>query len=121
MLTHQLRINLFARASGAHGVGLAGAGLAVGEDGDVVALNEGGDAFAQVGPDAVLVDVLGEDLVEDEQALALGRLDHDVCRRGNVTDGSAKALRHQIMAGLAGLQRRSDANGCTRAKEKGSS
>jgi hypothetical protein len=38
--THDLCVRLLARAGSAHGIRLAGARLAVGEDGDIVALHE---------------------------------------------------------------------------------
>src|SRR3569833_132980 len=74
-LTHNLHIILLRRARGAHGVRLPGAGLAVGQERDIIALGEGVDTIMHVLPDSLLGDVGSEDAVEDEEFPALGRID----------------------------------------------
>ena len=58
----------------AHGIRLAGARLPVGQDGDIVTLDEGIDAIAQVVPDVLLSVACGECAIEMKVFLALGRL-----------------------------------------------
>lgn len=53
-------------SDGTHCVGLAGARLAIGENGNIVPLNKRLDAVAQIAPNAFLKDILIEDTVEDE-------------------------------------------------------
>lgn len=62
----------------AHSERLAGARLAVCEDGDIVALNEGCDALLDVVEDAFLVDVLAKNAVENEELPAIGGVDGDL-------------------------------------------
>ncbi len=89
-------------ARGAHGVRLAGARLAVGEERDIVTLGEGADALLEVVPHAGLIDVGPEHPVEDEQLAALGRLDRQAGRRLHVDHGPLEALRDQVVAGIGG-------------------
>ena len=112
--THPTRVILLARPRGAHRVRLSGPGLTVCEQGDIVALDKGVDAVAEVVPHALLLDILAEDAVEDEELAALGRVDGQAGRRGDVGDGPLEALRDEVEAGVGRAQRRTDPDGCSR-------
>jgi hypothetical protein len=116
--THQPRTALLGGPGGTHRVRLAGARLAVGEDGHVVALQERADALAEVLPHALLVDILAEDAVKDEQLLALGGLDRQVCGCCDLAGGAAEALRDEIVARIFGLEGRAHADGLGRSAEE---
>lgn len=55
-----------------HSIRLSGARLTICKDGDIVALNEGINAVADIFPNALLGCFLAEDAIEDEQLLSLG-------------------------------------------------
>lgn len=101
-------------AGGSHGEGFAGAGLAVGEDGDIVALDERGHAFLHVLKDAFLVDVFAENAVEDEELAAVGGIHGDLLARGDLDARGLEALRDELVARVAILQWWTHANSCIR-------
>lgn len=72
--THNFGISLVSWARGAHCVRLSSARLAVGKNGDIVALNERMDAVCNIFKDALLVNVLVKDTVKDEDLLASSRI-----------------------------------------------
>lgn len=84
---------LFIGTRGPHGVGFAGAGLTVGQDGDIVALEERADAVAEILPDPLLVDGLGKDAIKDEQLAPLRHIDGDTGGRRDMNHGALEALR----------------------------
>lgn len=96
----------------AHGIRLAGARLAVGEDGDVVALDKRVDAVGHIVEDAFLVNVLAKDTVEDED-LPAARCIHGQTRgRSDVTGCMPKPLGDEFEAWLACLEWRADTDSC---------
>ena len=99
-LTHRSRVMLFARTRRSHRVGLSRAGLAIGQDGDIVALNEGVDAVTDIVPDSLLRCFFAKDTVKDEQLLSLSGLDGEIGRRRNVTRGGTETLGDQIVTGI---------------------
>lgn len=111
-LTHCHHVALLQRAGRAHRVRLSGAGLAVCQQRDIVALDEGVDAVGDVVPDAVLLGVLAEDAVEDEELAALGRVDGEARVGGYVDHGALEALWYELEAGVGLLERRAHSYGC---------
>lgn len=103
--THNVGIALLARARGAHGVGLAGARLSVGQNGDVVALHERVDAINDVVVDTFLVDVLAEDAVENEHLPPPGPVDGEARGRRYVACWRAESLGDEFEARVAWLER----------------
>ena len=93
---------------------LSGPRLTVRQQRDVVALDKGVDAVAEVVPHALLLDILAEDAVEDEELAALGRFDGQARRGGDVRDGPLEALRDEVEARVGRAQRRPDPDGCVR-------
>lgn len=116
-LTHGHHVALLQRAGRAHRVRLSGAGLAVGQQRDIITLNEGVDAVGYVVPDAVLPRVLAEDAVEDEELAALGRVDGEARLGGYVDHGALEALWYELEAGVGRLERRAHSYGCSRGQE----
>lgn len=99
----------------AHGVRFAGPRLAVGKNGDIVALDEGVDAVGDIFKHAFLLDVLAKDAVEDED-LATSRSIHGQTRGGSDVAGcAAKALGDEFIARFASFERRTHADSCIRA------
>lgn len=88
------------RASSTHSIRLSGARLTVGQNGDIVALNEGVDTVADIVPDSLLRCFLAKDTVKDEQLLSLSGLDGEIGRRRNVTRGGTETLGDQIVTGI---------------------
>lgn len=117
--THDIGVALLAGARGAHCIGLAGARLAVCEDRDIVALDKRVDAVGDVLEDALLVNVLAEDAVEDEDLPAAGRVDGQARGGCDVTCGGAESLGDELVARLAGLEGRADTDGCEGAVVRG--
>lgn len=120
-LTHCHHVALLQRAGRAHRVRLSGAGLAVCQQRDIVALDEGVDAVGDVVPDAVLLGVLAEDAVEDEELAALGRVDGEARVGGYVDHGALEALWYELEAGVGLLERRAHSYGCRPGGEEVSS
>jgi hypothetical protein len=102
---------LLGRTRRSHRVRLAGAGLAVGEKGDIVPLSEGVDALLEVLPYPGLVHVGGEYPVKDKQLAALGRIDGKTRRRLDLHHGPLEALGDKLVARVGRLQGWADANG----------
>lgn len=105
---------LIFRTGGSHGKGFAGAGLAIGEDGDIVALDERGDALLHILKNAFLIDVFAKDAVEDEELPAIGGVDGDLLARSNFDARGLEALRDELVARVAILQWWTYANSCIR-------
>lgn len=104
--THHISVFLVGWARGAHGVGFARAGLAVCENGDIVALDERVDTVHNIVVDAFLVDLLAENAIEYEDLPAPGPIHGETRGRGNVTRRSAESLWNELEARIALLQRR---------------
>lgn len=83
---------------GSHSIRLPGAGLTIGQDGDIVALKKRLYTFAQVLPYSALVYGLGKHAIENEQLAALGNVDGQIAERGDMNHGPLEALRNQFIA-----------------------
>jgi hypothetical protein len=110
--THYFGVALLAWARRAHSVRLAGARLAVCENGDIVTLHKRVDAVCDVLEHAVLFNVLAEDAVKDKNFAPTGCINRQTRGRRNLTRGAAEALGNEIEARVARLQWRSDADSC---------
>lgn len=75
---------LFVRTGCPHGIRLAGPGLTIRQNRDIVTLEKRGNTIAQVIPHAILVDGFGEDTIEDEEFAALRDVDGEVRGRRDV-------------------------------------
>src|SRR4051812_34050303 len=91
-LTHVLEVALIQRSRRAHGVGLAGTGLAICEERDIVSLRECIDAVGQVLPDALLIDLGTENAVEHEDLSALWCINGHAGVRLEIDHGSLESL-----------------------------
>ena len=70
-LTHKMLIGLFFGASGTHGVGLSSARLTVGQNGNIITLDERANTLAKVVPQANLIHFFTKNTIENEQLLPL--------------------------------------------------
>lgn len=71
---------LVAGARRSHGVRFAGTGLAVGQNGNIVALEERAHAVANIFPDAILVRSFGKHSIKHEQLPTLRDIDRKTRR-----------------------------------------
>lgn len=93
ILTHGFKIVLLIGTRGTHGVGFAGTGLTIGQDGDIVPLEERADAVREILPDTLLLDRLGKDAIKNEQLATLGDIDGDTGRGRDMDHGALETLR----------------------------
>ena len=103
---------MFTRTRRAHGIGFASTRLAVCQYGDIVALHERIDAVADVFPDSILIFAIGEYTIEDEEFLALRRLDGKGCRVAYLAGGGLESSGDEVVSGIGGVWRRPDAHSC---------
>lgn len=87
--------------------------MAVCEDGDIVALDERVDAVGNIFEDALLLDILAKNAVEDEDFPAARCVYSQTGRGRDMAGGVAESLGNQFIAGLASLERRAHADSCT--------
>lgn len=109
--THEVLVVLFAGPRCAHGVRLASAGLAIGEEGDIVTARKCRDGVGEVVPDALLGNIGTKDAIEDEELATLGRVDGDARVGGGLDHGSLEALGDEVVAGIGWLERRTNTDG----------
>ena len=95
---HNLWIVLIVGTGCSHCVGLARARLTICENGHIVPFYEGRHAVAEVLPHAILSGGFVEDAVEDEELLALRRLDGETGGCWQLTRAFAEALRDQVIS-----------------------
>lgn len=102
-----------------HSIRLSGARLPVCENGNIVTLDEGIDAVADIFPNTLLGRVLAENAVKDEQLLPLVRLNGEIGGRRDIAGRSAETLGDQVVARVSWLERRAHSNGYTPVSGEG--
>lgn len=109
--THGLGVILFVGTGSTHSIGFSGTRLSVGQNRNIVSLQEGIYAITEILPDALLVGGLGKNSIEDEDLAALGHIDGETGRGCDMDHRPLEALGNQFIARIAGFQRRPHTNG----------